>query len=46
VSTHVTCSHELLPDCTPIKKEEQTSTPVLNDNEKKSDIESWVTIWE
>jgi len=45
VSTHVTCSHELLPDCTPIKKE-QSSTPVLSDSENKSEIESWVTIWE
>lgn len=45
VSTHVTCSHELLPDCTPIKKE-QTATPILSDTEKKSEVESWVTIWE
>jgi len=46
VSTHVTCSHELLPDCTPIKKEESTTPVVLSDSEKKTEIESWVTIWE
>ncbi|KAE9542770.1 hypothetical protein AGLY_002681 [Aphis glycines] len=46
VSTHVTCSHELLPDCTPIKKEEETTKPILSDNKKKTEIESWVTIWD
>lgn len=46
MSTHVTCSHELLPDCTPIKKEEQSTTTVPSNSEKKSEIESWVTIWE
>lgn len=46
VSTHVTCSHELLPDCTVLKKEEIVTAPVFNDDEKKSEIESWVTIWE
>jgi len=46
VSAHVTCSHELLPDCTPIKKEEQSITHVLSDSEKKSEIDSWITIWE
>lgn len=44
VSTHVTCSHELLPDC--IKNKEKSMTPVLSECEKKSQIESWVTIWE
>lgn len=46
VSTHVTCSHELLPDCTPMKKEKETITPILSDNKKNTEIESWVTIWE
>jgi hypothetical protein len=36
----------LLPDCTPMKKEEQTAMPVLSDSKKKTEIESWVTIWE
>jgi len=46
VSTHVTCSHELLPDCTPLKNQEKPTAPVLVDDEKTSKIESWVTIWE
>jgi len=46
VSTHVTCSHELLPDCTPLEKEEKSTVPILDDCQKKSEIESWVTIWE
>lgn len=46
VSTHVTCSYELLPDCI-ASKEEKTVTPISNCNqEKNSEIESWVTIWE
>lgn len=46
VSTHVTCSHELQPDCTLYKKEEKEITPAFNDEKIKSNIESWVTIWE
>lgn len=46
VSTHVTCSHELLPDCTPLNKEETPTAPVLNECQNASEIESWVTIWE
>lgn len=43
VSTHVTCSHELPPNCTPIKKEEKSKD---SEKEVTSEIESWVTIWE
>jgi hypothetical protein len=46
VSTHVTCSHELRPDCTPLPKEKIATAPVINDSEKTSKIDSWVTIWE
>lgn len=49
VSTHVTCSHELKPDCTPLNKlkDDKVLTPVpSNDSVTKSQIESWVTIWE
>lgn len=46
VSTHVTCSHELLPDCTPLNTEEKPTAPLLNECQKKNNIESWVTIWE
>lgn len=46
VSAHVTCSHELLPDCTPSIKEEKPTAPVLDECQKSLEIESWVTIWE
>lgn len=46
VSTHVTCSHELLPDCTPLNKEKKPTAPVLDECQRKCEIESWVTIWE
>lgn len=48
VSTHVTCSYELLPDCT-VLKEEKAMTPNNYNGcnlEQNSEIESWVTIWE
>lgn len=46
VSTHVTCSHELQPDCSVQKKEDKALTPVLSGTENKSEIESWITFWE
>lgn len=46
VSSHVTCSHELLSDCTIFKKEEIPTESIQNDSEQNSEIESWVTIWE
>lgn len=47
VSTHVTCSYELLPDCTASKEQKMVTPDFSNHNqEKNSEIESWVTIWE
>lgn len=46
VSTHVTCSHELQPDCSALKKNDTALTPVLSDTENKSEIDSWITFWE
>ncbi|XP_050431701.1 citron Rho-interacting kinase-like [Adelges cooleyi] len=45
VSTHVTCSHELLEDCTGVSKDEEKST-IKCENHKNSQIESWITIWD
>ncbi|XP_050433505.1 citron Rho-interacting kinase-like isoform X2 [Adelges cooleyi] len=38
VSTHVTCSHELLADCTGARKKD-------NDG-NQAEIESWITVWD
>jgi len=46
VSAHITCSYELLADCTPLKNEDKPTAPVLTDLEETSKIESWITIWE
>lgn len=46
VSTHVTCSHELPPDCGLLDKQVESTTPFLNNCSKRCEIESWITIWE
>ncbi|XP_050538665.1 citron Rho-interacting kinase-like [Daktulosphaira vitifoliae] len=43
VSAHITCSHELLPDCTRGISKKNLS-PI--ENHRQSQIESWITLWD